>query len=67
MTSFKRVKTKEKNILKWESADAQVYVIDNPLAGWDFIVQYNGEETIENYPDKKTAIFYAKKWMEDNN
>jgi len=64
--TFRKVKTKSKNEFIWKSNDAKVYVIDNPLAGWDVVIQYEGNETIENFPNKKEAIRYAKKWMDEN-
>ena len=41
----------------------RVYVIDNPLAGLDFVYYENKEEFIENFEKKSSALDFAHQWM----
>jgi coenzyme F420-reducing hydrogenase delta subunit len=44
----------------------RVIVLDNPLSGYDFIVQSKRKESINNFDKKLDAIKYANKYMEEN-
>ena len=56
-------KIKDKKIKTWVSNETKIIVLDNPLGGWDAVIQKDGEEDINNFDTKSEALKFARGWM----